>query len=199
MLEDAGVELPEEPIQRNLGLSLSDQYWIKPVDSSLKWENVNFFNNDFDQVSLATSAFAVDGTKAAAKPDNTSDGNLEKKRVCRNGARLLLKGGTQLGQEPHNEAIATALHHRLLDAGDYVAYSLEGEGPLAMSCCPNFLTDEEEFVPALYVERCLEQGVGESEYDHLVRYRHREPCRRRAQLCKQAIPRKPGKADASGG
>lgn len=168
LLEDAGVELPEELIQRNLGLSLSDQYWIRPADSSLKWEDINFFNNDFDQVSLATSAFAVDGKKAAAKPDNTSDGNLEKKWVCRNGTRFLLKGGTQLGQEPYNEAVATALHRRLLDTGDYVAYSLEGEGPLAMSCCPNFLTDEEEFVPALYVERCLEQGANESGYDHFL-------------------------------
>ena len=47
-------------IERNLGItnikylakvaygaSLSDQYWIKPKDSDLTWDLINFFHNDF--------------------------------------------------------------------------------------------------------------------------------------------------------
>ena len=37
LLEEAGVELPQELIRRNLGLSLSDQYWIRPNGSGLAW------------------------------------------------------------------------------------------------------------------------------------------------------------------
>ena len=29
------------------GLSLSDQYWIKPINSKLTWDKINFFNNKF--------------------------------------------------------------------------------------------------------------------------------------------------------
>ena len=168
LLDEAGVSLPEELIQRNLGLSLSDQYWINPIRSPLRWNDINFFNNDFDKVSIATADFATEGKEVAAKPDNTSDGNLQKTWVCRNGKRFLLKRGTQYGQEPYNEAVATALHRRLLEPGMFVPYSLEGEGPLAYSCCQNFLTDEEEFVPAVYVERHLEKQSHESEYEHYL-------------------------------
>ncbi len=62
------------------------------------------------KVSISTASFAVDGKKAAANPDNTSDGNLRKTWVCRTDKRYLLKSGTQYGQEPYNEAIATVLH-----------------------------------------------------------------------------------------
>lgn len=168
LLEEAGVGLPEELLQRNLGLSLSDQYWICPISSGLRWADINFFNNDFDKVSLSTSPFVADGVEAMAKPDNTSDGNLQKTWVCRNGARFLLKSGTGYGQEPYNEAIASSLHRRLLKSGEFVPYTLEGEGPLARSCCPNFLTDEEEFVPAIYVERCKEKLSNENEYEHYL-------------------------------
>lgn len=168
LLEEAGVSLPEELLQRNLGLSLSDQYWIKPEESELNWHDINFFNNDFSQVSLATEAFVADGKNAAAKPDNTSDGNLQKTWVCRSGQRFLLKGGTQYGQEPYNEAVATLLHSRLLDSGEYVPYSVEGEGPMALSCCPLFLTDEEEYIPAIYVERYARKSSSQNDFEHYL-------------------------------
>ena len=47
-----------EYLLRNLGLSLTDHYWIKPIDSSLKWAEVNLFDNDFRDniISLQPSA-----------------------------------------------------------------------------------------------------------------------------------------------
>ena len=32
---------------RCFGLSLSDQYWIRPENSDFRWEKINFFENDF--------------------------------------------------------------------------------------------------------------------------------------------------------
>lgn len=168
LLADAGVGVPEELIQRNLGLSLSDQYWIRPENSGLKWEDVNFFNNDFEKVSLATAGFAADGKQAQARPDNTSDGNLEKFWACRRDARCLFKGGTRFDQEPYNEVVATALHKRVLRDGQYVAYWLEGERADALCGCKDFLTDQEEYVPAVYVERCLEQAAQRNSYEHYL-------------------------------
>ena len=167
LLSEAGVGLPQELIRRNLGLSLSDQYWIRPDGSGLAWKDVNFFENDFEQVSLLTAEYAAD-CPAPARPDNTSDGNLEKIWVCRDGVRFLLKKGARYGQEPYNEVVATALHRRLLPEGSYVPYSLEGDGAQAMCCCPNFLTGEEEYVPAHYVARCMPRNSQASEYEHYL-------------------------------
>lgn len=167
LLDEAGVALPQELIQRNLGLSLSDQYWIRPTGSLVRWEDINFFNNSFERVSLATAEFTPQAKHVQAKPDNTSDGNLQKHWICREGTRMLMKGGTHYGQEPYNEVVATALHKRLLNPQDFVSYTLEGEGATALSCCADFLTDEEEYVPAFYVERHLEQGSA-TDYEHYL-------------------------------
>ena len=168
ILDEAGVSIPEELLQRNLGLSLSDQYWIRPEGSGLAWEDVNFFHNPFEQVSGKTADHAVLGKSAAARPDNTSNGNLEKTWERRGGVPTLLKNGTGFGQEPYNEVVATALHRRLLNPGSYVPYSLEGEGAAARCACPVFLTSEEEYVPAAYVEHVLNQESQHSSYDHYL-------------------------------
>lgn len=46
-LEKLSIQHSEQLLLRCYGLSLSDQYWMKPVDSELQWKNINFFDNDF--------------------------------------------------------------------------------------------------------------------------------------------------------
>ena len=45
-LEAKGFTIPEEYLMRNLGLCLTDYYWIRPIDLELKWKDVNLFDND---------------------------------------------------------------------------------------------------------------------------------------------------------
>ena len=132
-------EILASPYPTSIGLG--------PQGSGLTWEDINFFNNAFDDVSLSIAPFAPEGKAAAAKPDNTSDGNLQKYWTCEGERRILHKAGAHLDQEPYNELVATALHRRILNACDYVPYSLEGTGTSALSTCDVFLTDEEEYVP----------------------------------------------------
>ena len=168
LLAEAAVDVPDELIQRNLGLSLSDQYWIKPRESNLAWEDINFFNHDFEDVSLAVAPFAPEGKEADAKPDNTSDGNLQKFWTCKGGQRKLHKSGAHLNQEPYNEAIATELHRRVLDAGEFVPYSLEGTGTSALSVCEDFLTDKEEYIPAHYIARLIDADERLTDYEQYI-------------------------------
>ena len=168
LLAEAAVDVPEELVQRNLGLSLSDQYWILPQGSGLKWEDINFFNNSFEDVSLTIAPFAPEGKAAAAKPDNTSDGNLQKYWTCEGARRVLHKAGAHLNQEPYNEVVATALHRRILAAGDFVPYSLEGTGTSALSVCDVFLTDEEEYVPAFYVNERARANERLTDYEQYI-------------------------------
>ncbi len=46
-LEKLSIQHSEQLLLRCYGLSLSDQYWMKPMDSELEWKNINFFDNDF--------------------------------------------------------------------------------------------------------------------------------------------------------
>ena len=168
VLRQAGVDAPEELLQRNLGLSLSDQYWIRPDSSELDWEAVNFFDNDFEAVGARTLPFIADGERAHAHPDNTSDGNLFKQWIVHDEVRMLKKGGLHNNQEPYNEVVATALHRRLLNGDDYVPYTLDGKGASAFSLCPNFLTSEEEYIPATYVMKAFSPEAYENAFDHYL-------------------------------
>ena len=61
---------------KSLGLSLIDQYWIKPVDKDIKWSEINFFDNEFS-TDIGNAFFDEYFAKHDIdfmSPDNTSDG-----------------------------------------------------------------------------------------------------------------------------
>ena len=81
LLEKLKVSTPEELLNKAYALSLSDQYWIKEETQEIKWENINFFTNNFKykaylEVSLSSSFSGkmVD----LHSPNNTTDGMLQK-------------------------------------------------------------------------------------------------------------------------
>lgn len=152
------------------GLSLSDQYWIKPAGSDMEWNAINFFNNAFPDMGVSIEADDWDwlADVGLESPDNTSDGELSKKWACRSGKPVLLKGAGILGQEPFNEVVATELYARLLSEGEYVPYELVQGGAEPMSLCADFLSDDEEFIPALYVCQSKRRPNHFSEYQHYV-------------------------------
>ena len=84
-------------------------------------------------------------------------------------ASMLLKGGGTNNQEPYNEVVATALHQRMLKADEYVPYRLVDDAGTTLCACEDFLSDEEEFVPAIYVDRLVPEQSHLSHYQHYVR------------------------------
>lgn len=163
LLACRGISVPEELLIRSLGLSLSDQYWLCPGGENLDWHEVNFFENDF------SSAAYVDSEPCGyAHPDNTSDGNLPKHWVIEDGTRMLLKGGGVLNQEPYNEVVATALHGALLKEGSFVSYGLAQWNGAVASKCANFVSSDEELIPAYYVLRAFEKSAHLSDYQHYL-------------------------------
>ena len=63
-------------LEKSLGLSLSDQYWVCQADSETTWGSVNFFENSFSEdvgdVLLGHRSGGPD--ISLMSPDNTSDG-----------------------------------------------------------------------------------------------------------------------------
>ncbi len=48
LIHRLGIENAEELLNKAFGLSLSDQYWLKPFNSNLSYPEINFLENDFD-------------------------------------------------------------------------------------------------------------------------------------------------------
>lgn len=170
-----GLDSPKALVEKNHGLSLSDQYWMRVPTSNIKWEDINYFDNDFsDEAGRLLFGFAESMTEINNRvdlnaPDNTSDGNLPKRWAIINGVRCMIKGGGFLNQEPHNEVIASELYSRLLGSKDYVPYWLYANDKVACSLCENMLSNAEEYVPAVYIDNLLPYQEGEEGLEHYLR------------------------------
>lgn len=169
-LIDLGIESPSTLSAKSMGLSLSDCYWLRPVGAEgLRWSDVNFFDNDFDESSSDGWDSWLSGI-GLSSPDNTSEGELPKKWVARNdGTRCLLKGCRSDDQRPYNEVAATALYERLLSPEDYVSYDtvITANGPACR--CANFLVAREEYIPAIYVKELGGRIRAAGTYDRFCR------------------------------
>ena len=125
ILEQKGFSTPEEYLTHNLGLSLTDYYWILPEGSSFSWEDINLYDNDFkENLILATDEPETGSTEGVPHytPNGSLQGSLEKTWMIINGERCLLKGNRDnLSSEALNEIIASRLHE-LQEFDNYTRY-----------------------------------------------------------------------------
>lgn len=165
------LEVPDTQLllEKCLGLSLSDQYWICPADSDLLWEQVNFFDNPFseDVGNILMGAVTDSDNISLMSPDNTSDGWLKKKWTIRNGKRCLVKGGSgATWQEPYNEVLASRIMERLNIP--HVDYVLIQEGEYPYSLCEDFITPETELISAWTIIQTRKKENHVSVYQHYL-------------------------------
>lgn len=168
-LEALGIVTTKQLLTKCLGLSLSDHYWLRPSESNMCWEDVNFFDNDFSDdignVLLGMSDKVADFDFIS--PDNTSDGNLQKRWKIINGKRCLLKSGSApFRQQPFNEVIATIIMNRL--AIDHVSYTVTWIENKPYSVCEDFVTKDTELISAWRLLQLRPKANHENEYLHYV-------------------------------
>lgn len=168
-LETLGIYNTKLLITKCLGLSLSDHYWIKPYNKNIVWEDVNFFDNDFSD-DIGDVLFGMNGKNADidfVSPDNTSDGNLQKRWKIIDGKRCLLKSGsTPFRQQPFNEAIATLIMNKL--GIEHVPYTIIWIDNKPYSVCEDFVTKDTELISAWRVLQLRQKENHESSYLHYV-------------------------------
>ena len=166
-LSQLGFPNPQQVISRNLGLSLSDHYWIKPADSNLSWNEVNFFENAFSPDVGDTLLGKLSKTSGIdlRSPDWMCDGNLRKRWAILDGKRCLVKAGSgPFHQQPFNEVIASTIAERL--GIPHVPYTLLWEDGMPYSVCENFVTPNSELIPAWRVMQFRERAYQASNYQH---------------------------------
>ena len=155
LLHRLNIIAPNELLNKAFGLSLSDQYWLKPFDTNIKYDDVNFFDNDFDyseflEASLSKNSSTIINENSLKTPNNTTDGMLKKAWVIEDGIRYLLKSGykTEVLQ-PFNEVLASEICKRL--GFNHVTYTLDLYKNTVVSKCPCFINKDIELVTAYQV------------------------------------------------
>ncbi len=182
LLEKLNVSSPEELLNKSYALSLSDQYWLKEENSDVKWQDINFFTNDFEyeaylEASLDSSSNVTSSTDKAIlrSPNNTTDGMLQKGWIIEKGKRVLVKGTyTQSREEPFNEWLASQISKRL--GFNYCDYRVEWTDKTKLiSKCDNFVNDNEEIISAYDIFKSEKKPNNINDYEfylHILEKHH---------------------------
>lgn len=154
LLAKLNISTPTELLDKAFGLSLSDQYWVKPFDSQIEYKDINFFEHDFEDSEFTSATFSntrESNTKISLiSPNNTTDGRLKKTWIIENGKRYLLKGGYKNEvMQPFNEVLATMICERL--GFKHIPYTIDVIKDKIVSKCECFINKDTELISAYQI------------------------------------------------
>lgn len=173
MLEKKGFLGPEDFLLKNLGLSLTDYFWISPLDAGMTWKDVNLFDNDFHgNILLGEDDDENYDDLPHYTPNGSLQGTLEKSWTILNGERGLLKGNRDnLSSESINEVIASKLH-QMQEFENYIEYKLikiNGRS-YDYGCYSKLFTSQELELISAYDVVCSEKRPNDVSYfEHFIR------------------------------
>ncbi len=173
LLSHLGLTSAHEYLVKNLGLSLSDHYWIKPIDTDLCWHEINLFENDFCDIAADDEIEKNHITPSELPlytPGSSTQGDLLKKWVIINGRRCLIKGNRGANsQNSLNEIVATLLH-RKQGTKPYCEYSIykPAKKDRIYCVCNLFTSATTEFIPAIDLIESKKKSNTVSNYEHLI-------------------------------
>lgn len=151
--KDIGKENRGKLLLSNLGLSLTDCYWIKPTHSTLRWNQVSLYKNDFkDDLDLSLRGSLL---YRGYTPSASLSGDLQKKWVInrKSGIRYLIKGNSTKGcVQSLSEVLASRIYNEQPYKIEYTPYNtikLKNNSKTELGCCcPIFTSEKLEFVSA---------------------------------------------------
>ncbi|MBQ4514165.1 MAG: hypothetical protein II969_14310 [Anaerolineaceae bacterium] len=169
VLDTLGISSPRTLLLHSYGLSLSDQYWIKPENVDLEWSQINFFDNPFseDLGDILFGSRKKSNPLNLSSPDSTSDGNLKKRWKIIEGKRCLIKGGSSpFRQQPFNEVIASEVMKRLNIP--HIDYLLIWNQNTPYCICEDFVNRDIDLVPAWRIYQTKRKPNNVSVYQHFL-------------------------------
>ena len=173
LLHRLNITAPSELLDKAFGLSLSDQYWLKPYNLDISYDDINFFDNEFPYTEFLEASFSknsktITSINSLKTPNNTTDGMLKKAWVIKNGTRYLLKGGykNELLQ-PFNEVLASEICRRL--GFDHVEYTLDIYKDTVVSICPCFITKDTELITCYQIRNDVKRHNNIEDYEEYIK------------------------------
>lgn len=166
VFHQAGCTTPNEYLVKNLGLSLTDTYWICPAGSRMKWKDINLYRHTFIKKPFIPYHHA-----SSFDPNASLGGQMEKYwDLSGNIPVLVKKSPLYHGQQAVNEAFATLLHSRQETDISYVPYTVQNNPDDGIYCsiCPAFTSEKSEFISAYEIISSEPKSNNKSMYDHFI-------------------------------
>lgn len=183
LLRSLGMTDLRSFIDVSLGLTLTDNMWVKEEHSDADWKSVNLYDNEFSEI-VSQTAFIGEISDLSFKttsPEYGTDGMLPKCWIRRSDGVYLLKGGTKgfsgAGYEPYSEYFVSQLENAL--EIDHIEYDLDKYHDRLVSSCKLITSQNVSMFPSVYYFRnCSElpeylsctdkMGTGQKLRDMLV-------------------------------
>lgn len=152
LLERMSLTTVKSIVDYSKGLSLTDTFWVTH-DLSLKWKDVNLFNNDFDEVisHIAFDGGLYGGHIKTISPEFGTDGMLPKCWVRDKSTKIisLKKGSTEGYRNAGNEPYSEVMSSQILSVLKYphVDYTLEKFRDRIVSSCPLITNEKVMMMP----------------------------------------------------
>lgn len=165
ILRDSECNTNYDYLAKNLGLSLTDCYWICPVNSDLKWEKVCLYNG------LGSENLIPYHNSTSYDPNASLGGQMEKYwDMSGNEPRLIKTATGYYGQQAANEEFATVLHSMQNTNFLFTRYYTQRRelDDALQSVCPAFTSKVVEFIPALEVVDSISKNNDVSMYNHFA-------------------------------
>lgn len=139
---------PADGFMQSLGVSLTDQFWIKDKSSNLTWEDVNFYDNEFSSIFLLASQNIQ---SSGFSPDFTTDGMLEKFWISSMNEPILIKFDSMYNNLlAANEVVVFHIAQELgIKTTPYFQYKIQDR----LACaCPCYIKDKyTDYVNAMQI------------------------------------------------
>ena len=146
LINDLQIVTAEDYLSKNLALSITDTYWIKPLDMEVNYEKVNLFDIKSVDKLPYHNATSYD-------PNASLGGQMEKYWDLNNDTPVLVKEAYKnFGQQSINEVVATKLHELQNGNVNFVKYTAESlDNGSILSYCDAFTNKDIEFISAYEV------------------------------------------------
>ena len=184
VINNANCLNTEVYLAKNLGLSMTDTYWIKPSGIDLSFDNVKFAN------LAAYSHGKIPYHNATSYDPNASlGGQMEKYWDLMHKTPILVKESYKYyGQQSINEVFASIIHDRQPSGVDFVKYTAEITEDRGVQCkCPAFTSENIELLSAYeivesrkiqnsqalydeYINICVENGIDYEQIQEFMDY-----------------------------
>ena len=184
VINNANCLNTEVYLAKNLGLSMTDTYWIKPSGIDLSFDNVKFAN------LAAYSHGKIPYHNATSYDPNASlGGQMEKYWDLMHKTPILVKESYKYyGQQSINEVFASIIHDRQHSGVDFVKYTAEMTEDRGVQCkCQAFTSENIELLSAYeivesrkiqnsqalydeYINICVENGIDSEQIQEFMDY-----------------------------
>ena len=164
ILTQNGCDTSLSLLKKNLGLSLTDTFWICPIGIDLKWEDVSLFSHVDKKVSFKS----ITDVDIINNPNASLSGNLRKYADFVDGRWKLYKyGETSDFQQSINEKFASLINERQ-GFDKYVKYITEKINNEVVSICDFFTSEDIEMVSGFEIMYSVKKDNDTSDFEHYI-------------------------------